>query len=85
MLLLTFPVVCQAEPLTERFVLDTKDTPLCSNPYSWTSVEVFAAVSSLLKSYWNPDSPSFKSMELRGASQDHPFAITTMMPGSGHN
>ncbi|WP_257255251.1 MULTISPECIES: hypothetical protein, partial [unclassified Endozoicomonas] len=85
MLLLTLSVVCQAEPFTDRFIVDTKDTPIYSNPYSEISVKVVAVVGLLLKSYWNSDSPSFNSMELREGSQDHPFTITTVMPGSGHN
>ncbi|WP_257287350.1 hypothetical protein, partial [Endozoicomonas sp. SESOKO2] len=85
MLLLTLSVVCNAEQLTERFTVDTKDTPLSSNPYSGISVKVVAFAGSLLKSYCNPDSPSFNSMELRGISQDHPLTITAMMSGSGHN
>ncbi|WP_257255253.1 MULTISPECIES: hypothetical protein, partial [unclassified Endozoicomonas] len=85
MLLLTLSFVCQTEPLTERFIVNTKDTPICSNPHSEISVKVVAVVGLLLKSYWNSDSPSFNSVELPGASQDHPFTITTMMPGSGHN
>ncbi|WP_257291149.1 hypothetical protein, partial [Endozoicomonas sp. ONNA1] len=68
-----------------ELVLNTKDTPLYYNPYSGISVKVVAAFGSLLKSYWDIDSPSFNSMELREASQDHPFVITAMMPGSGHN
>ncbi len=68
-----------------ELVLNTIDTSLCSNPHSGITVKVAAAVASLLKSDWNPDSPTFNSMETRGVSQDHPFAITTMMPGSGHN
>ncbi|WP_257281170.1 hypothetical protein [Endozoicomonas sp. ISHI1] len=87
LLLLMLSVVCQAEPLTERFIVDTKDTPLYSNPDSGISEKVVVAltVASLLKSYWNPDIPSFNSVELRGTSQDHPFTISAMMPGSGDN
>lgn len=53
-------------------------------PYSWIPVETFLAVGCLLRSYLSIDSPLFNLMDQPEASQDDPFAITTMMlPGNG--
>ncbi len=67
----------------------TKDVRLSSTPYLWLPIEV-VVVSWLLKSYWNPTSPLFNHSQHQEAAsvltQDgQPFAIITMMHGSGDN
>ncbi|WOG27120.1 hypothetical protein [Endozoicomonas sp. 8E] len=70
-----------------ELILTIKDKPLNSNDYSWLPVEVI--VGWLLRSYWNPDSPVIKPIELQSASiltqENQPFVIITSMFGSGHN
>ncbi|WOG27121.1 hypothetical protein [Endozoicomonas sp. 8E] len=70
-----------------ELIMTIKGTPLNSNDYSWLPVEVI--VGWLLRSYWNPDSPVIKPIELQSASiltqEDQPFVIITSMFGSGHN
>ncbi|WP_252178044.1 hypothetical protein [Endozoicomonas sp. 4G] len=61
-----------------QLVITIHDTP-GSKPYSWIPVETFVAVGWLLKSYWNLSSPLFNPMDQLQASQDDPFAITTMV------
>ncbi|WOG26995.1 hypothetical protein [Endozoicomonas sp. 8E] len=73
--------------VTYELILTTKDTPLSPDLYSWLPLETVVAVGWLLKSYWNPYSPLFKPIELQSAFilalGEHPFSVTTMMPGSG--
>ncbi|WP_257281464.1 hypothetical protein [Endozoicomonas sp. ISHI1] len=66
-----------------KLILTNRDALLDLNPYSWIPIEVIAAVYWLLKNYWNPSSPPFNPIEQKEANQDHPFAIVTMMLGSG--
>ncbi|WP_257292910.1 hypothetical protein [Endozoicomonas sp. ONNA1] len=71
-----------------EFIPTTKDTPFGSLLYSWLPVEVVAVVARLLKSYWKPNSPLFFSIEPQKVTsmltkRGYPFAITTMMHGSG--
>ncbi len=66
-----------------ELILTTKDTFLSTNPYSWIPLEAVVAVGWLLKSFWNPRSPSFNPIELREKSQNHPLVAITMALGSG--
>ncbi|WP_422136822.1 MULTISPECIES: hypothetical protein [unclassified Endozoicomonas] len=67
-----------------KLLLNTSDTSLSARLYSWIPLEALVAVGMLLKSYGNPDSPLFNPLDQPQASQDHPFAITTMvLPGQG--
>ncbi|WP_257255384.1 MULTISPECIES: hypothetical protein [unclassified Endozoicomonas] len=67
-----------------ELILNTKHTPVSSTPYPGLPVEVFVAVSWLLKNYWNSDSPLFTLTEQQEVGQDHPSAAITTMLGSGH-
>ncbi|WP_422473991.1 hypothetical protein [Endozoicomonas sp. ALB032] len=66
-------------------ILTSRDALLSSAPYSWLPVETVVAFGWILKSYWNPDSLLLNLIRQQEISQDHPFVITTMMPGSGNN
>ncbi|WP_257281740.1 MULTISPECIES: hypothetical protein [unclassified Endozoicomonas] len=74
-----------------ELILTAKDNALSSTLYSWLPGEVVFIVGWLLKSYWNPDSLMFNSMEQREATSmltqwDHTFAAIIMVPaGSGNN
>ncbi|WP_257280672.1 hypothetical protein [Endozoicomonas sp. ISHI1] len=72
-----------------KLILTTKGAALRSKPYSRLPVEVVITVVWLIKSYWSPDSTLFHPIEQETASilahGGHPFAITTMMPGAGHD
>uniref|UniRef100_UPI002147C388 hypothetical protein n=2 Tax=unclassified Endozoicomonas TaxID=2644528 RepID=UPI002147C388 len=66
-----------------QLVMTSDDSALSTKPHSWIPVEAFFAVGWLLQSYWNTDSPMFSPINKLEASQDDPFAITTMMlPGN---
>ncbi|WOG27325.1 hypothetical protein [Endozoicomonas sp. 8E] len=74
-LLMSLSVICYAEPYNNA---------LSAKPYSWIPVEAFVAVGMLLKSDWNSNSLLFNTADQPKASQDHPFAISTMvLPGQG--
>lgn len=74
-LLVSLSIICCAEP---------GDSALSAKPYSLIPVEAFVAADMVLKNYWNPNSLLFNPTNQPGASQDHPFAITTMvLPGPG--
>ncbi|WP_422473497.1 hypothetical protein [Endozoicomonas sp. ALB032] len=69
--------------------LTIQNSPLDSLPCSWPPLATAIAVGWLLKSYFNPDSPVFNSIEQKEACQNHLFqnhlfVITTTMPGSEH-
>ncbi|WOG26971.1 hypothetical protein [Endozoicomonas sp. 8E] len=66
-------------------ILTSRDAHLSSAPYSWLPVETIVAFGWILKSYWNPDSALLNLIRQQEISQDPPFVITTMMPGSGNN
>ncbi|WOG30084.1 hypothetical protein [Endozoicomonas sp. 8E] len=68
-----------------ELILATKDKPLSYNPYSWVAAKAVIAVGWLLKSYWNRDSLLFNLIEQQEVSQNRPFAVTTVMPGSEHD
>ncbi|WOG27086.1 hypothetical protein [Endozoicomonas sp. 8E] len=72
-----------------ELILTTQDAPLSCAPYSSLPLEAIIAVSWLLKSFWHPDSPLFKSIEQQSAlmltDEDLRFATITTMLGSGHN
>ncbi|WOG26970.1 hypothetical protein [Endozoicomonas sp. 8E] len=68
-----------------ELIFTTRDTSPNPAPYSWLPVETVVAVGWLLKSYWTPDSPPLNLVQQQEISQDHPFVITAMMPGSEHN
>ncbi|WP_257276307.1 hypothetical protein, partial [Endozoicomonas sp. SESOKO4] len=73
-----------------ELILNTKDTPLSSIPYSWPPVEVVIAVGWLLKNYWNISLSSFnpnaqqkaRSMLTQG---EQAFATIIVVPDSGLN
>ncbi|WOG27936.1 hypothetical protein [Endozoicomonas sp. 8E] len=65
-----------------ELILTNKNTSQCPTPYSWLLLEAVVTVGWLLKSYWNPDSSLFNPIEGQETSQNPPFAITTMMPGT---
>ncbi len=73
--------------LAYELIPTIKDKPLSYNPYLWLPLKVI--VGWLLGSYWTPDSPLFKLIELQSASMlrqgDKPFVTITTMFGSGHN
>ncbi|WP_422132424.1 hypothetical protein [Endozoicomonas sp. ALD040] len=71
--------------VTHEVILTTRDIQQSSSHYSWLPFEVVIAVGWLLKNYWNPDSLLFNPTEQQDVSQNHPFAITTMMTASEHN
>ncbi|WOG27080.1 hypothetical protein [Endozoicomonas sp. 8E] len=56
-----------------------------TSSYSWVPLEASIAVGWLLKSLWNSDSPLFNPIVQKEVSQNRPFAITIVMPGSEHN
>ncbi|WP_257287108.1 hypothetical protein, partial [Endozoicomonas sp. SESOKO2] len=67
-----------------QLVMTSHDSALSTKAHSWIPVEAFLAVGWLLQSYWNTDSPMFSPTNKLEASQDDPFAITTMvLPGNG--
>ncbi|WOG26993.1 hypothetical protein [Endozoicomonas sp. 8E] len=71
-----------------ELILTTKEPPL--GPFSWLPVETVFAVGWLLKSYGNLDLPLFNPIQQPEATSmltqgGQPIAITTMMPGSGHD
>ncbi|WP_422411210.1 MULTISPECIES: C2H2-type zinc finger protein [unclassified Endozoicomonas] len=72
-----------------ELILTTQDALVSCAPYSSLPLEAIIAVSWLLKSFWHPDSPLFKSIEQQAALMltegDHRFATITTMFGSGHN
>ncbi|WOG26957.1 hypothetical protein [Endozoicomonas sp. 8E] len=72
-----------------ELILTTKDDLLYPSPYLWLPIEAVVAAVWLLKSYWNPNSPLFNTIEQQAASiftqEDYPFATITMMFGSGHD
>ncbi|WP_257276314.1 MULTISPECIES: hypothetical protein [unclassified Endozoicomonas] len=65
--------------------LTTKESPLCLIPYSWFPLEAVVAVGWLLKNHWKPISSFLNTIEQQETSQDKPFAIITMVHGSGHD
>ncbi|WOG26940.1 hypothetical protein [Endozoicomonas sp. 8E] len=65
-----------------ELILTTGNNRESSHHCSWVPVEAAIAVGQLLKSYWNPYSPLFNPIEPRETSENHTFAITTMMHGS---
>ncbi|WOG27288.1 hypothetical protein [Endozoicomonas sp. 8E] len=66
-----------------EMILITHDTSLSAKPFSWLPVEAFVVIGWLLKNDWNSDSSLFIPIDQPEASQDDPFAITTMMlPGN---
>ncbi|WOG26923.1 hypothetical protein [Endozoicomonas sp. 8E] len=68
-----------------ELILTPKDTFQCPTLYSSLPLEAVITIVWLLKNYWNPYSPLFNPIEHQEASQKHPFAITTLMPGSEQN
>ncbi|WOG27002.1 hypothetical protein [Endozoicomonas sp. 8E] len=73
-----------------KLIFTTRFSPLSSTPCSWLPVEAAIAVGRLLKGHWNSDSPIFNPIEHRNETtaltqRGHPFAIITMMFGSGNN
>ncbi|WP_257281748.1 hypothetical protein [Endozoicomonas sp. ISHI1] len=70
-------------------ILTTRDAPLCLNPFLWIPPGEVTTIGWLLKSRWNPDSPSFSSVEKpieqQEVSQSHTFATITMMYGFGED
>ncbi|WP_448215869.1 hypothetical protein [Endozoicomonas sp. 2B-B] len=69
-----------------KLTMISKAPPPGATSYSWPPVEGIVTVGWLLKSYWNPDSALFKPVEQSEVSLtqgNQPFAITTMMHGSG--
>ncbi|WOG26972.1 hypothetical protein [Endozoicomonas sp. 8E] len=68
-----------------ELILTSRDAPLSFAPYSWLPIETIVAFGWLLKSYWKPDSTLLNLIRQQEMSQDHPFVITAMMPGSGNN
>ncbi len=70
-----------------ELIMTSKAHPPGATSYSWPPVERIVTVGWLLKSYWNPDSPMFKPIEqseMRLTQGNQPFAITTMIHGSGY-
>ncbi|WP_422140027.1 hypothetical protein [Endozoicomonas sp. ALC020] len=73
--------------LAFELIMTSKAPPLGAT-YSWLPAEGIVTVGWLLKSYWNPDSLLFKPIEqseMRLSQGNQPFAITTMMHGSGYD
>lgn len=70
-----------------ELILTTKVGYLFSKPYSWLPPEVVVAVCWLVKSYWNPSSPSFNPIAQQEANSTlkQGFITITMVPGSEHN
>ncbi|WOG27078.1 hypothetical protein [Endozoicomonas sp. 8E] len=68
-----------------ELILSSRGTPLSYVPCSRLPVEAFVAVVWLFKNYWSHDSPLSNTTEQQETSQDHPFVISTMMPGSRHD
>ncbi|WP_257287880.1 hypothetical protein [Endozoicomonas sp. SESOKO2] len=67
-----------------ELVMTNNDFALGIKPYSWIPIEAFFVVGWLLQSYWSTDSPLFSLMGKLEASQDDPYAITTMtLSGNG--
>ncbi|WOG27326.1 hypothetical protein [Endozoicomonas sp. 8E] len=70
--------------VASKLLLTTSDNPFSARLYSWIPLEALVAVGMLLKSYGNPDSLLFNTANQLEVSQNHPFAITTMvLPGQG--
>ncbi len=70
--------------VANELIMTTSDAALNAKPYSRIPLEVFVTLGWLLERYWNNDLPQFKPMDQPESSQDHPFAIITMMlPGQG--
>ncbi|WOG26980.1 hypothetical protein [Endozoicomonas sp. 8E] len=70
-----------------ELIMTSKAPPLGATSYSWLPVEGVVTAGWLLKSYWNPDSELLKPIEqseMRLILGNQPFAITTMMHGSGY-
>ncbi len=70
-----------------ELIMTSKAPPLGATSYSWLPIEEIATVGWLLKNYWNPYSALFKLIEqseIRLTQGNQPFAITTMMHGSGY-
>ncbi|WP_422138843.1 hypothetical protein [Endozoicomonas sp. ALC020] len=72
-----------------ELIQTTRDTSQGLTLYSWLSMEAAVAVGWLLKSYWNPDSTLFNSLEQPSTSMllkgSCPFSAITAMFGSEHN
>ncbi|WP_257281743.1 hypothetical protein [Endozoicomonas sp. ISHI1] len=69
-----------------KLILTCKEASRSSTPHS-SLPEAVVAIGSLLRRYWYLDSSMFapieEQIEQQEASQENPFAITTMMFGSG--
>ncbi|WP_257254562.1 MULTISPECIES: hypothetical protein [unclassified Endozoicomonas] len=73
-----------------ELILTIKGAPLYSKPYSCVRLKAVVAVCWLLKNAWNQGSSRFNPIEQEEARSQltrgyHPFAITTIMLGSGDN